>query len=232
MVVGCPRIDFLLAFAALDHASLYVVFQQFSGTRGSLDFPSTSLFAFHSLLCRFLFLNMFLKCWCLSGFSPRLLVILLYVSSQRLSLLPLRLRLALWVCNAFQYCKPRWLSWALDQTIQLLSIHLHLHVCSDVLFGTELILPFPCPQSVVPLSKQCFRPAAWESFFVPSFLYSSWCQLNLLPNIFTKIRLSLPFLIVTILAKPISLISLLESASLLEFAFQQYVLYTAAGVTN
>lgn len=106
--------DFLLVLVALDH-SLCCLSTIFRGKRLLIFFLLLCLLClFVCLLCRFLFLNLFLKCWCLSGFCPKPLVFLLYISSQRLSLLTPVVSFTLCVYKALLYYKPRWLSWALD----------------------------------------------------------------------------------------------------------------------
>lgn len=144
-------------------------------------------------LCKFLFLNLFLfffsfflnlflKCWCLSGFCPRSLVFLLYVSSESLPLLTPVASFTFCVYKAPLYYRPTWLSWTLDQKTHLCPRHLHLGVFSNILTGTEL-LTSPSPNLVHGTTvKAIARPATWELFFIPYFLYYSLCQLFLLPN--------------------------------------------------
>ena len=133
-------------------------------------------------LCKFLFLDLFLKCWCLSGFCPRSLAFLLYVSSKSLSLLTPVASFTFCVCKAPLYNRPTWLSWTLDQSTHLCPRHLHLGVCSNTLSGTEL-LTSPSPNSVHGITVKAVAQASnLELFLIPSFLFHSLCQLFLLPN--------------------------------------------------
>ena len=133
-------------------------------------------------LCKFLFLNLFLKCWCLSGFCPRSLVFLLCVSSESLPLLTPVASFTFCVYKATLYHRPTWLSWTLDQKAHLCPRHLHLGVRSNILTGTEL-LTSPSPNLAHGTTvKAVARPATWELFFIPYFLYYSLCQSFLLPN--------------------------------------------------
>lgn len=88
-------------------------------------------------LCKFLFLDLLLKCWCLSGFCPRSLVFLLYVSSERRSLLTPVASFTFCVDKAPLYYRPTWLSWTLDQSTHLCPRHIHPGVCSNTFSGTE-----------------------------------------------------------------------------------------------
>lgn len=112
----------------------------FSFTSSFHDFLENEAFLIFLLpaFCRFLFFNVFLKYWCLPGFCPRPLVIFLYISSSRSSLLTPWRHLPCVFTMLFSVSSPDD-SWALDRNFQLLPRHLHMGVCSHVFFGTELL---------------------------------------------------------------------------------------------